>query len=218
MAALVGLSAAVQYGQGSTQALFIDPQGRIGIGTSNPATQLDVHGPVSISLDGGENVSISAYKDSAFEHHLFLMAHISGAIVANNAYRNPEHSLELKDKTKKGSLILLGDGQIALNSLQPSAEGQIESIRLASFGPDGIFLMGNLNVGSLNFYGQKVCSVVFDNKFRDTILVPASFPSEACDKFRSIAGGSAFNLGCMFSRDITFGSANGGIPSENCGW
>jgi hypothetical protein len=213
LAAVAGLSATVLYGNGSTQALFIDTQGRVGIGTSNPATQLDVHGPVSISLDDGENVSISAYKDSAFEHHLFLTAHVSGAIVANNAYRNLEHSLELKNKAKKGSMILLADGQIILNSLQPSAEGQIESIPLASFGPDGIFVMG-----SLNFSGQKVCSVVFDNKFRDTILVPASFPSEACDNFRSIAGGSAFNLGCMFSRDITFGSANGGIPSQNCGW
>lgn len=67
--------------------------------------------------------------------------------------------------------------------------------------------------------GQKLCSVT-NGTFRDTIPVPASWVASDCAAYRNAlgAGGSFYQLVCIFDSGATFGAFNGGPPATNCGW
>ena len=72
--------------------------------------------------------------------------------------------------------------------------------------------------GNINFTGQKICSVLVSGNWRDTIFIPSSWTSATCKSYMEITGTMAYQLGCIFENSFSFGAADGGIPSPNCGW
>lgn len=73
------------------------------------------------------------------------------------------------------------------------------------------------SVGTLSG-GQKLCSAIVPNIFRDSVIVPQSWQPEQCRLFAGQVGGLQYQLGCVFSDGVKLGGANGGFPSPNCGW
>lgn len=67
--------------------------------------------------------------------------------------------------------------------------------------------------------GQKLCSVVTPNNWRDTINVPPGATLSSCIRFMQITGASTLQLGCIFSNgEVSLGPAGGGTPLPNCRW
>ena len=73
------------------------------------------------------------------------------------------------------------------------------------------------SVGSLT-EGQKLCSVVIPNVFRDSLIVPKSWKLDTCRWFQVQVGAYQYQLGCVFEDSVSWGDANGAIPQRNCGW
>lgn len=73
------------------------------------------------------------------------------------------------------------------------------------------------SVGTL-LGGQKLCSAIVPAVFRDSVIIPQSWKPEQCRNFSEQVGGYQYQLGCVFSDGVKWGSANGGLPSPNCGW
>ncbi len=67
--------------------------------------------------------------------------------------------------------------------------------------------------------GQKFCSARVGASPRTILLVSAGWTASTCASFRNnVAGGGIYQLGCLFDDTFSFGSENGGIPPQNCGW
>jgi hypothetical protein len=78
--------------------------------------------------------------------------------------------------------------------------------------------------------GQKVCSAVVPDVFRDSINVPASWTAETCAEWARSIRAQDYQLGCFFetrknSPGFAWGDSaalNGNhrasVPSANCGW
>jgi hypothetical protein len=64
----------------------------------------------------------------------------------------------------------------------------------------------------------KMCSVMADGHWRDTIDVPSTFTPEACKGYMQSVGADNYQLGCIQSNSFSWGAINGGTPSPNCGW
>ena len=62
LAALILLSGSLLYGKSGLEALFIDKNGKVGIGTTTPTTKLDVNGGAAFS----GNVTIAKKKTLEF--------------------------------------------------------------------------------------------------------------------------------------------------------
>lgn len=65
---------------------------------------------------------------------------------------------------------------------------------------------------------HKVCSAVVSGNFRDSIVVNNGWSSTTCLGWVQSVGGTTWQLGCLFDNGFTWGAANGGRPSPNCGW
>jgi hypothetical protein len=72
--------------------------------------------------------------------------------------------------------------------------------------------------GPIKFTSQKMCRATTPGLFTWSTLVPSSWTSGTCASFAATALASQFQLGCIFENSFSLGSANGGIPSPNCGW
>lgn len=76
---------------------------------------------------------------------------------------------------------------------------------------------GKLDVeGDINFNGQKLCSVVVPNLFRDSILAPAGWQAADCVTFMNAVAATNYQLGCVFESLLSMGPLGGGAPSPNC--
>jgi hypothetical protein len=72
--------------------------------------------------------------------------------------------------------------------------------------------------------GQKLCSVVAQNVWRDSFIVPRSWKKETCKAYQVAVAAWDIQLGCVFDDQdaggagVILGSIGGGIPRPNCGW
>ncbi|RYZ44163.1 MAG: hypothetical protein EOO71_00390 [Myxococcaceae bacterium] len=78
--------------------------------------------------------------------------------------------------------------------------------------------------------GQKVCSAVVPDNWRDSINVPASWGPQTCAEWARSVGAAHYQLGCFFesrrnSPSFVWGESAGAggvpqgvIPATNCGW
>lgn len=73
------------------------------------------------------------------------------------------------------------------------------------------------NLGAIQFNSQKACTV-YGTGWRDTVLVPAFAAGALCNSLKTQYGAANYQLACVFDSSFSFGTANGGIPSPNCGW
>lgn len=65
---------------------------------------------------------------------------------------------------------------------------------------------------------HKVCSAVVPGNFRDSIEVDNGWSAFTCLGWVQSVGGTAWQLGCLFTNGFSWGASNGGIPGPNCGW
>lgn len=66
--------------------------------------------------------------------------------------------------------------------------------------------------------GIKVCSVVTPGQWRTDMVVPHGWRNDDCEAFRSHTIGSFYQLGCLYDWGFSFGTPNGGLPPQDCGW
>ena len=66
--------------------------------------------------------------------------------------------------------------------------------------------------------GQKLCRVLQGHTWRDGVIVPMDWTVSVCQDYQKKSGGSAYQLGCIYSDGTTLGGENGTFPSPNCGW
>ncbi|MEM6986700.1 MAG: hypothetical protein AAF499_09195 [Pseudomonadota bacterium] len=76
--------------------------------------------------------------------------------------------------------------------------------------------LSNNTVGSLE-EGQKMCSVVVTNNWRDSFIVPRSWTAQLCEDYKDRVKAVIFQLGCVFPDQVVL-SEQGEIPRRNCGW
>lgn len=92
----------VRYGQGAIDALFIDKDGNVGIGTSAPEQVVDIR-------SNGEK------SPFAIDNALFLGSLNGTARVTNNAYIDENGTWQIKDTQKKAFTLEIRDsGQLEL--------------------------------------------------------------------------------------------------------
>jgi microcystin-dependent protein len=109
----------VLYGQGAMDALFIDQQGRIGIGTTTPEQVLDIR-------------SNGRKSPFAIDNALFLGGLDGTVRVTNNAYINESGSWQIKNTNKKAFTLELRDsGQLELYGTVTN--GQADWRKMATF-------------------------------------------------------------------------------------
>jgi hypothetical protein len=70
LTACIVLNASLLYGEGSDDALFIDKQGNVGIGTSQPATKLDVEGTVNAKEFKGDGTYLTVEREGSLKEAL----------------------------------------------------------------------------------------------------------------------------------------------------
>lgn len=79
---------------------------------------------------------------------------------------------------------------------------------------DGAHFRDNLHFDN----GQKVCSC-FNGDGRSTIIASGGWTASTCSGWRNgVCPGGNYQLLCVFESSFTAGTANGGLPSPNCGW
>jgi hypothetical protein len=66
--------------------------------------------------------------------------------------------------------------------------------------------------------GQKLCRVLQKNTWRDGVIVPQDWSVSTCVDYQKKTGGTAYQLGCIYTDDTTLGKEDGSFPSPNCGW
>ena len=82
-----------------------------------------------------------------------------------------------------------------------------------------MIVLGNLGAATAQTSPRyKICSVIVDGNWRDTIWIPQGWGSSTCRSFRDSVGADTFQLGCLLANSFSWGSTNGGIPRNNCGW
>ena len=107
------------YGAGAMDALFIDQQGRIGIGTTTPEHVVDIR-----SKDTTTPFSI--------DNALYLGNYNGTVSISNNAYRNERGAWQLKNEQKKAFTLELQDsGKLELYGT--ATNGQADWQQLATF-------------------------------------------------------------------------------------
>jgi hypothetical protein len=79
------------------------------------------------------------------------------------------------------------------------------------------------SVGSLED-GQKVCSVVDPNNWRDSMIVPKSWTAKQCQNYQEETRAVNHQLGCAFRDELVLGEQVGNLaqlampPARDCGW
>jgi len=64
----------------------------------------------------------------------------------------------------------------------------------------------------------KICSVFVPNNWRDSVNVGTAFTKQSCRQYMITVGAHQWQLACLYSNGIAFGSPNGADPAQNCGW
>lgn len=109
----------VLHGEGAMDALFIDQQGRIGIGTTTPEHVVDIR-----SKDTTTPFSI--------DNALYLGNYNGTVSISNNAYRNERGAWQPKNEQKKAFTLELQDsGKLELYGT--ATNGQADWQQLATF-------------------------------------------------------------------------------------
>lgn len=119
-------------GGGSANALFVDPTGRIGIGTTTPKSQLDVRGFLTLD-DGSNSVLFTAASGGEQNRYLKLFnspdftsasgLKAGGILVSNDyAYANPGKN----DLVVKGTVAIGGIGAGAGSSLSVAGKDALK--------------------------------------------------------------------------------------------
>jgi hypothetical protein len=131
-----------------------------------------------------------------------------------------EHGIwQLKDQSKQAfNLEILDNGTLDLYGTQIT--GQPVWRHLARFdAPNNqvLFPSGAVKIsGALTFASQKVCSPVVGNWFRDTIIVPATWTKETCQRYATKIGAS-YQLACIFENDFSWGDGGESHPRTVAG-
>jgi hypothetical protein len=83
----------------------------------------------------------------------------------------------------------------------------------------GATLILSVNQEGVHFNGgHKVCSCYNENG-RSTIFASAGWTPSDCSSYRdAVCPDGDYQLFCVLDDTFSFGTANGGIPSQNCGW
>ncbi len=107
------------YGQGAMDALFVDQQGRIGIGTTTPAQRVEIQ---------------SQGRQSAFtiDNALYLGNDNGTVSITNNAYRNENGAWQLKNAQKKAFTLELRDSGM-LELYGTTTNGEANWRKMATF-------------------------------------------------------------------------------------
>jgi hypothetical protein len=66
--------------------------------------------------------------------------------------------------------------------------------------------------------GQKLCRVLQGKMWRDGLIVPQSWSVSLCVDYMKKTGGTAYQLGCIYTDGTNLGKEDGSFPSPNCGW
>jgi len=66
--------------------------------------------------------------------------------------------------------------------------------------------------------GQKLCRVLLGHTWRDGMIVPKDWLISTCQDYQRRAGGTAYQLGCIYTDGTNLGGENGTFPVPNCGW
>ena len=138
LAAVIVLTGGLVYGEGGGDALFIDPNGNVGIGTRNPKAKLEIASPTDgIALRLGRKYGQPSIKglgdwlildapkvDAPKEGKIGLNYYEKGDVIIANGggnvgigTRNPKAKLEIAEPTEGIAL------KIGRKALQPSIKG-----------------------------------------------------------------------------------------------
>ncbi len=115
-----------------------------------------------------------------------------------------------------GARLLTGPGGQTFQFYAGGPAGNIANFKDVS----GVLKLAVKPNGNLGFNGgQKVCSV-FDGFGRSSIIASAGWTAGTCSSYRAavLPGGGNYQLACVFDTSFSFGPANGGAPTPNCGW
>ena len=66
--------------------------------------------------------------------------------------------------------------------------------------------------------GQKLCRVLQGKTWRDGLIVPQNWNLNLCVDYMKKTGGTAYQLGCIYTDGTNLGKEDGSFPSPNCGW
>jgi hypothetical protein len=66
--------------------------------------------------------------------------------------------------------------------------------------------------------GQKLCRVLQGRMWRDGLIVPQNWTVSLCVDYMKKTGGTAYQLGCIYTDGTNLGKEDGSFPSPNCGW
>jgi microcystin-dependent protein len=109
----------VLYGQDALNALFIDQQGRVGIGTTAPEQVVDIRS------NGKKN-------PFAIDNALYLGSYNGTVRITNNAYLDENAQWQIKDKQKKAFTLEIRDSSL-LELYGTKTNGQTDWQHLAKF-------------------------------------------------------------------------------------
>jgi microcystin-dependent protein len=118
-AAILLVAGGILYGQGAGDALFIDPSGRVGIGTANPLGKLDIQGGAD-SNGGSDPQALSlSYRNGGYRH--WIRTRHNGTIGSGNAIDFFVNNSTTADGSKApgaGSLhvMTLDSGQVGIGT------------------------------------------------------------------------------------------------------
>jgi hypothetical protein len=116
------MSATVRYGHSSDQALFIDPQGRVGIGKNTPEATLDVQGNMQISGTTRLNQSVGINHDPIANQQLIIVTktdHVPFNVT------NPDNTINWLSVFSDGKVIMNG-GNVGIGTTQPATRLDVQ--------------------------------------------------------------------------------------------
>ena len=192
----------IQTGSTPTTAITVDASQNVGIGTSSPATKLDVVGTIraSQSLAFGTNGTSGVgtiYSDSNWG--CLITAKQASPAVADFMWQNGS-SVERMRIDSSGNLLVGTTAQLgsekaafvsgsasAVITLRYSGATAGRYTRLACDGNNAIFIIDNNGTGQYQNYGSSSWTATSDERFKD-IIEPITDAVNKVSTLRSVIG------------------------------